>query len=267
VFAMIGTIFLWICWPSFNAAMAADDERYRAVINTYLSLAACVLTTCAFSSLLSRENKMDMVHIQNATLAGGVAIGTLADMYIHPYAAVLVGTVAGIVSVFGYRYIQPFLASKLKLHDTCGVHNLHGLPGVIAGIGGAVAAVCATYGTYGISLYQVFPARIPTDLSAESAEIKQAFKDPGDGRSAGMQAVFQLAALAVTLIIALVGGIITGFILRLPIWAQPNEHEAFDDAPYWSIPSQGIPDYEPLPCRDPEHGDEEKEKLELKHSP
>jgi ammonium transporter Rh len=35
VFAMIGTLFLWICWPSFNAAGATDaNGQYRAVINT-----------------------------------------------------------------------------------------------------------------------------------------------------------------------------------------------------------------------------------------
>jgi len=45
------------------------------------------------------------IHIQNSTLAGGVAIGTLADMIIQPWAAILVGGVAGTVSVLGYRYL------------------------------------------------------------------------------------------------------------------------------------------------------------------
>lgn len=40
-FAMIGTLFLWIFWPSFNSALLDGIEQERAIINTYLSLAAC----------------------------------------------------------------------------------------------------------------------------------------------------------------------------------------------------------------------------------
>ena len=42
---------------------------------------------------------------QNATLAGGVAIGAVADMLVQPYAALIIGSVAGGLSVFGYHYI------------------------------------------------------------------------------------------------------------------------------------------------------------------
>ena len=45
------------------------------------------------------------VHIQNSTLAGGVAIGTSADLMTQPFGALLVGTIAGVVSVLGYYYL------------------------------------------------------------------------------------------------------------------------------------------------------------------
>ena len=38
VFAMIGTVFLWMYWPSFNGAMADNDARERVAIHTVLSL-------------------------------------------------------------------------------------------------------------------------------------------------------------------------------------------------------------------------------------
>ena len=75
VFAMIGTLFLFCFWPSFNAGVAASgDSRLRAVVNTYISIASSVLLTYICSSFFSKEKKFDMVHIQNATLAGGVGM-------------------------------------------------------------------------------------------------------------------------------------------------------------------------------------------------
>ena len=46
------------------------------------------------------------VHVQNATLAGGVAIGSVADMLIGPWAAILIGCLSGIISVAGYKFIS-----------------------------------------------------------------------------------------------------------------------------------------------------------------
>jgi len=58
---LLGTIFLWLFWPSFNAGLAEGDAQHRAVINTYYALAACCVTAFAVSSLVSKEHKFDMV--------------------------------------------------------------------------------------------------------------------------------------------------------------------------------------------------------------
>lgn len=44
---------------------------------------------------------------------------------------------------------QPILEEKLKIQDTCGIHNLHGMPGVLGAIVGAVTAALATKDIYG----------------------------------------------------------------------------------------------------------------------
>lgn len=89
------------------------------------------------------HHKFDMVSIQNATLAGGVAVGSSADLVIQSWGALLIGVVAGFVSVAGYVYLSPALSRCMGLHDTCGVHNLHGIPGILGGVSGAISAAVA----------------------------------------------------------------------------------------------------------------------------
>ena len=61
-----GTVFLWLYWPSFNSALAPGDDQHRAVINTYLALAACCVVAFAISALVSDENKFDMVNLSSS---------------------------------------------------------------------------------------------------------------------------------------------------------------------------------------------------------
>ena len=49
-------------WPSFNSAIAEPGlTQLKAVVNTYFSLAACVLSAYAISSLVEHKGKLDMV--------------------------------------------------------------------------------------------------------------------------------------------------------------------------------------------------------------
>merc|ERR1712048_399198 len=84
IFSMIGAVFLWCFWPSFNAATSTGFEAQRVIFNTYASLVTCVLVTAAVSALVEEEGKFDPVHIQNSTLAGGVAVGTMSNMVLGP---------------------------------------------------------------------------------------------------------------------------------------------------------------------------------------
>ena len=74
-FAMIGTIFLFAFWPSFNSALLDGAAAGRAVVNTTLSIAGSVCVAFALSKAIHNGKYFDMEHVQNATLAGGVAIG------------------------------------------------------------------------------------------------------------------------------------------------------------------------------------------------
>jgi ammonium transporter Rh len=125
----------------------------------------------------------------------------------------------------------------LKLHDTCSVQSLHGIPGLIAAVIGAIFAACATWNEYNNNLYDFYPARAPIANTTEFYEQKLIPSQAGAGRSAWEQAGWQLIALAITAGFAIVGGAITGLILRLPLFEQLSEDvEMFDDEAQWVTP-------------------------------
>lgn len=207
LFSMIGTIFLWMFWPSFNSATAIPgDAQQRAILNTYFSLCACVLSAFAMSALLNDHKKFVMEHIQNATLAGGVAIGAVADLMVGPWAALTIGGLAGILSVVGFEFVSPWLSKRLHVHDTCGVHNLHGMPGVFGSLISCIVVAFASIAEYGDSLSAIMPRFEKLDKDKEGY---------GEADIASKQAVYQLLALVVTILIAVVGGSITGMIMRM----------------------------------------------------
>jgi len=208
-FAMIGTIFLWMFWPSFNGALAPDVTQERVFINTVVSLTGSCIGAFMWSQI--RRKKLSMVDIQNATLAGGVAVGSSADLSIEPWAALLIGLISATVSVWGYVILTPFLERKCCIHDTCGVHNLHGMPGVIGGISGAIAAATADDNVYGTNIGVLYPAR------------------ESHGRTAGEQAGYQFAALVITVGLAISSGVVTGVIVSMPVFEPPAPKDFFSD--------------------------------------
>uniref|UniRef100_A0A3Q2P2R1 Rh family B glycoprotein n=1 Tax=Fundulus heteroclitus TaxID=8078 RepID=A0A3Q2P2R1_FUNHE len=73
MFAMIGTIYLWMFWPSFNSAITEHgDPQHRTAMNTYYSLAACTMSTYAMSALVAHDGKLDMVRITMMVVIGNV---------------------------------------------------------------------------------------------------------------------------------------------------------------------------------------------------
>ena len=57
------------------------------------------------------------MHVQNATLAGGVALGTSANMPLQPWLAMAIGCVAGVISVLGYQKLTvQTLALSIRQH-------------------------------------------------------------------------------------------------------------------------------------------------------
>lgn len=146
-FCLVGSMVLWLFWPSFTSALVAPGEVVLTAINTVFALCGATLATYVFSRLI--RGKIEIEDIANAALAGGVAIGSTCNLASPGY-AMLIGVAAGALSTLGYIYIAPKLEKLIKGTDTCGVHNLHGMPGILGGITGALIT-----GNFGIQLFGI----------------------------------------------------------------------------------------------------------------
>ncbi|KAM9116724.1 RH-like protein [Pangshura tecta] len=204
LFSMLGTLFLWMFWPSFNSVLIVDlVEKRNAICNTYYAIAVSAVAAFALSSLSSRNGKIRMIHIHHAALAGGVALGFSAPIIPHPWIAMMLGLLASMVAVLGSHCLQTYLNSVLKIHDTCGVHYMFGLPGLL----GAIVNVL---------LFII--------IKRDSLS------------SLGYLVLIEVGSFMLTTAIGLGTGFITGFILTFKLWKTLPASKYFDDQAYWEFP-------------------------------
>jgi ammonium transporter Rh len=106
--SMIGTLFLFCFWPSFNGALGDGASMHRAYINTYLSITSSVIASIIVAKA-THEGKLEMEIVLNASLAGGVAVGSSCDIIVKPFGAMLAGFVTGVISSLGFAFLSKFL--------------------------------------------------------------------------------------------------------------------------------------------------------------
>jgi len=195
-----------------GAAEPNSLQQQMALVNTVLSLSASTISTFWLSSLIAKNGRYRPVDVQNATLAGGVAIGCCANMALSGFSAIMIGITAGLVSCFGFNFIQPWLEEHIGLHDTCGIHNLHAMPSVI----GALASVI-------ISGYQQYDGR---------NHDKTAF-----GEYADQQWWRQWVAILWCIGFAVSTGLIVGFIMKAVGGSEEEKTQLLEyhDQPYWEV--------------------------------
>jgi ammonium transporter Rh len=135
-FSLLGSMVLWVFWPSFCAAMVTPAEVPHTAVNVVLAL--CGSTLATYFATVGLRRQISPADIANATLAGGVAIGALCARPDFFAGAFILGLLAGTLSTFGFAVIQPRLQNAIKKIDTCGVLYLHGLPGLLGGLAAVV---------------------------------------------------------------------------------------------------------------------------------
>jgi Amt family ammonium transporter len=127
-FTTLGVIILWFGWFGFNPGSTLSVDfgglgffAYVA-LNTNLAAAAGVLGAVITSWIVVK--KPDLSMMLNGAVAGLVAI-TAACAFVAPWAAIVVGTVAGAIVVFGTIGVE-----RAGIDDPIGAIAAHGMAGV-----------------------------------------------------------------------------------------------------------------------------------------
>jgi ammonium transporter Rh len=125
----MGTIYLSIFWPSFNAALAPEKFQQISIMNTIIALS----TSAVFSFLASkfvRGERFSMQDIQLATISGGIAMGSVHSLTFDPVTSMIMGAISGVITVLGLSFGKEFIWRTFRIHDTLGVVWSHFIPGI-----------------------------------------------------------------------------------------------------------------------------------------
>lgn len=136
----LAVLILWVGWFGFNAGstIAAGDAIFGQVaVVTNLGAAGGVIGAAIMALVLGKT--LDVGMVGNGAIAGLVAI-TAPSGYVDPWAAAVVGLVAGLIVV------PSIIAIDKKVDDPVGVLSAHG----IAGIWGTLA--CGLFTTEALAL-------------------------------------------------------------------------------------------------------------------
>ncbi|WP_284163059.1 ammonium transporter [Frigidibacter sp. SD6-1] len=121
----IGAGLLWVGWFGFNggSALAANGQAAMAITVTHLSAAAASLSWALWERV--KFGRASLVGIVTGTIAGLASI-TPASGYVGPWAALLIGGIAGILCQEAVALIR----NRLKIDDTLDVFAVHGVGGI-----------------------------------------------------------------------------------------------------------------------------------------
>jgi Amt family ammonium transporter len=122
--AQLGVLILWFGWFGFNpgSTLNATNLHFADII-VVTNLAAAAGAVAALVSVYAITRTMDVGMIGNGAIAALVAI-TAPSGYVEPWAAIVIGAVAGVIVVVGVLAIDRYL------DDPVGALPAHGLAGI-----------------------------------------------------------------------------------------------------------------------------------------
>ncbi|MEJ2315003.1 MAG: ammonium transporter, partial [Nitrospirota bacterium] len=138
--AALGVFILWFGWFGFNPGSTLSAHELRiSVIAVNTNLAAAAGAVASMIVMYFKSSKFDIGMTLNGALAGLVAI-TAPCAWVAPWAAVVIGLVAGVLVV-----ASVFSLENLGVDDPVGAVSVHGTNG----IWGLLSVGLFADGTYG----------------------------------------------------------------------------------------------------------------------
>lgn len=209
--SLMGTLFLWVFWPSFNAlAVPGAVPQGISVVFTVLALASSTTAAYAFSRWLG-GSRFGHVEIRAATIVGGIVSGSCASFMINPFWAIVMGGCSGLICVLLLIVIGERIERVVGVYDANFALYTHGLFGIVASIIGAIVARSLEGDVIFGTPYDTLFASRPTQN--------------GD---------YQIASLIITIVLALFGGFLAGLVAIIPIFKRGST-ATFSDAVEWQV--------------------------------
>lgn len=189
-FVMLGTALLWFGWFGFNAgsALAAGELAGHAFLTTAISSAAAMLSWMVIDTI--KQGKPTLIGACTGVIAGLVGI-TPGAGFVPIWAALIIGVLTAPVCFFGIILIKKIL----KIDDALDAFGCHGIGGIFGGLMTGLFASAAIGGVDGV-----------------------VFGNPA-------LLLKQFLAIVITIVVAVVGSLISFGVARLfgPIRATENE--------------------------------------------
>ncbi|MFB5760498.1 ammonium transporter [Paenibacillus medicaginis] len=131
VYSILGVIILWFGWFGFNpgSAVSAMNDGFFGYVALTTNIAAAAGAVFALAVSWMVFGKADIPSMLNGVLAALVAI-TGSCAFVAPWAAVIIGAVAGIITFFTAQWLE-----RRRIDDPIYAFSVHG----VAGMWGAVS--------------------------------------------------------------------------------------------------------------------------------
>lgn len=200
VLCMVGTGMLWVGWYGFNAgsAVAADGVAANAFMTTTMATAVASFVWALAEYAL--RGKPSVLGFCSGAVAGLVVI-TPACGFVSATGAIIIGILAGLVPFFFCWKVKAMFGYDDAL-DTFGVHAVGGT------LGAFMTGILATAKSGNANITDAGAAAKANGLAKLVAE--------------GGLWVEQLKAIAITLVLAIVGTIIIGYIVKAVVGLRPT---------------------------------------------